>query len=193
MDRLNSYKKIQNISDYIDYCMMSDIFEDMVRKDNIECCVCLDFDCGVKLPNCNHFICSKCYYKLNTGFISDEFYMNHPPPVYPIEPSYPYIDSNENLEIYNSLTNDDTYMEWFIVNNQDLYNSIKINSEFVHDIDIHLKKWFESNELISKYENDLIQYDKLYKKYCDDITEYNSLIEEEREDNINTKCPLCRQ
>ena len=29
----------------------------MIKQDNIECCVCLNFNWGVKLPNCSHFIC----------------------------------------------------------------------------------------------------------------------------------------
>ena len=32
--------------------------DNMVREDDIECCVCYENHWGVKLPNCDHFICA---------------------------------------------------------------------------------------------------------------------------------------
>lgn len=92
----------------------------MVKQDNIECCVCLNYHWGVKLPNCNHFICPKCYYKLFNGYISEEFYRKNSKPKYPEKPAYPYKNKDKNKEIFYSITRDDTYLEWFIDNN---YNS----------------------------------------------------------------------
>ena len=93
--------------------MTDDHIENMIKSDNIECCVCMDFHIGVKLPNCNHFICFKCYYKMYNGYVSDTFYTNNSKPNYPTKPIYPYIDINKNLEIYNNLTDDDTYLDFF--------------------------------------------------------------------------------
>ena len=39
-----------------------------------ECCVCLNFHWGVKLPNCSHYICPKCYYRIYNGYISCDFH-----------------------------------------------------------------------------------------------------------------------
>jgi hypothetical protein len=168
------------------------ISESMVKEDNIECCVCMDFHWGVKLPNCNHFICPKCYYKMYYGYISNTFYANNPIPIYPEKTSYPYININQNLEIYNTLTNDGNYMDWFINENEDLYNCIKRNEDFVDNIDINIKKWFDKNELIIKYENDLLQYELIYKKYTDEMDIYCNLVKEEKQNNIKNTCPLCR-
>ena len=38
------------------------ITETMEKKDNIDCCVCLEHRWGVKLPSCNHYLCRKCYF-----------------------------------------------------------------------------------------------------------------------------------
>ena len=132
----------------------------MVKQDNIECCICLNYHWGVKLPNCNHFICPKCYYKLFNGYISDEFYSKNTEPKYPEKPIYPYQNKDKNKDIFYSITEDDTYLEWFVVENEDLYNSVKLNSEFVDNLDVKLKRWFENNKDIKQYENDLIQYNK---------------------------------
>jgi uncharacterized UPF0160 family protein len=168
------------------------VSEDMVKEDNIECCVCMEFHWGVKLPNCNHFICPKCYYKLYYGYVSDIFYTNNPIPIYPEKPIYPYVNISQNLEIYNNLIEDDIYMDWFINDNKDLYNCIKVKSEFVDNINNNLLQWFENNELIVKYENDLIQYELNYKKYSNEMDIYSVLLEEEKENNIKNRCPLCR-
>lgn len=182
---------MNDIEDYELELMSKTVTEDMIKQDNIECCVCMDFQWGVKLPNCNHFICSKCYYKMYYGYIKDRFYTNNPRPIYLEKPTYPYINKNQNLEIYNTLTDDETYKDWFVNDNEDLYNSIKINSEFVDQLDSNIKRWFE-NELVTKYENDLLQYELSYKKYSDETVVYLDLLEEERENNIKDICPLCR-
>ena len=77
----------------------------------------------IKLPNCNHFICPKCYYKLFNGYISDGFYSKNSEPKYPEKPIYPYQNKDKNKNIFYSITEDDTYLEWFIDENEDLYNS----------------------------------------------------------------------
>lgn len=175
----------------------------MVKQNNIECCVCLNYHWGVKLPNCNHFICPKCYYKLLYGYISEDFRRKNPKPKYPErpkKPAYPYENKDKNNEIFYSITRDDTYLEWFINENEDLYNSVKLNTEFVEDLDTHLKCWFENNEIIKQWENDLIKYEnddlKKYEKYLEqyyiDRDEYDELYDEEKEYNSQRICPLCR-
>lgn len=164
----------------------------MVKQDNIECCICLNYHWGVKLPNCNHFICPKCYYKLFNGYISDEFYSKNTEPKYPEKPIYPYQNKDKNKDIFYSITEDDTYLEWFVYENEDLYNSVKLNSEFVDNLDVKLKRWFENNKDIKQYENDLIQYNKNIELFNNDIEEYNELYAQEKEDNSQKICPLCR-
>lgn len=164
----------------------------MVKQDNIECCVCYNFHWGVKLPNCNHFICPKCYYKLYNGYISENFYIRNIEPEFPENPIYPYKKSDKNRELFNSISKDDIFLEWFIDENEDLYNSIKMNSEFVDNIDIKLKIWFQTNELLKKYENDVINYNNKLKQYYIDNEKYNDLYEEEKEYNKHAICPLCR-
>lgn len=185
---MNDYnKRIREIE-----IMTEIISECMVKEDNIECCVCLNFHWGVKLPNCNHFICPKCYYKLYYGYVSETFYTNNPTPIYPEKPTYPYINISQNSEIYNNLTDDDTYKDWFINENEDLYNCVKINSEYIDNLNNNVKKWFEKNEVIIRYENDLLQHEVNYKKYSDEIDIYSDLLKEEKENNTQNKCPLCR-
>ena len=169
----------KSLEEFLINISIEEITEDMIKEDNIECCVCMEFHWGVKLPNCNHFICPKCYYKMYYGYISYKFYHNNPRPIYPEKPRYPYTITSKNSEIYDILTDDDTYKEWFINENEDLYNSIKINSEFVYNINNNLKQWFQKNEVITKYENDLIQYELNYKKYNDEMVIYSNLVEKE--------------
>ena len=178
--------------DYEIEIMSKIVSEDMVKEDNIECCVCMEFHWGVKLPNCNHFICPKCYYIMYYGYVSDDFYANNPSPIYPEKPSYPYTITSQNTEIYDTLTNADTYKEWFINENEDLYNCIKLKSEFVDNINNTILQWFQNNELITKYENDLIQYELNYKKYWVEQDIYSNLLKKEKNNNINNNCPLCR-
>jgi hypothetical protein len=160
----------------------------LIKQDNIECCVCLNYHWGVKLPNCNHFICPKCYYKIYNGYVSSNFYCENSEPEYPEKPSYPYKNKDKNKEIFYSITEDDRYLEWFIDENEDLYNSVK----FEDNLDVKLKKWFETNKYIKQYENDLIQYNKHVEQFNNDIEEYNELYAQEKEDNSQQLCPLCR-
>ena len=181
---------------------LENITYDMVKQDNIECCVCLDYHWGVKLPNCSHYICAKCYYKLNNGYISADFHSNNPEPkcpTIPKSPNYPYQNKEQNKELLYSITNDKTHLDWFINENEDLYNSIKINSEFVKNVDINLKMWFNNNELIKQYNNDLIKFENDYIKYEKDMDIYNIYnmkyeeeYEEEKYHNSKRSCPLCR-
>ena len=164
----------------------------LIKEDNIECCVCLNNSWGVKLHNCNHFICPKCYYKIYNGYVTSNFHSENPKPKYPERPIYPYQNEDKNKEIFYSITEDNTYLEWFINENEDLYNSVKLNSEFVDNLDVKLKKWFENNEIIEKYENDLIQYKKDVEQYYIDMEEYDELYSQEKEDNSQKLCPLCR-
>lgn len=166
----------------------------LVKEDNIECCVCLNYHWGVKLPNCNHLTCPTCYYIIYEGYISNEFYSKNHQPKFIEEPLYPYRDKNKNKEIFYSITQDETYLEWFVDDNEDLYKSIKMNTEFVVDLDIELKSWFENNEVIKQYKRDLKQYRKnrvLENFYADSEKYYESRYQE-RERNTQKKCPLCR-
>lgn len=168
------------------------IGEDMIKEDSIECCVCFELNYGVQLPNCNHFICSKCYFKIYYGYIDDTFYKNNSYPKYIKMPIYPYLNTNENLEIYNKLTNDDFFKEWFIDENEDLYQCVKNNDDAVYDISDKVKEWFITNESIKKYENDLIQYKINIDKFDKDMETYQLLKKEHKQKNIKKKCPLCR-
>jgi hypothetical protein len=164
----------------------------LIKEDNIECCVCLYNHWGVKLPNCNHFICPKCYYKIYNGYISSNFYNNNSEPKCPREPIYPYKNQDKNKEIFYSITINETYLEWFVDENQDLYNSVKLNTEFVHNLDVNLKKWFQDNKDIKKYEEDLIKYKNDLEQFYIDIKKYNEMYEEEKMYNKKKICPLCR-
>ncbi len=127
---------------------LNNITIDLIKQDNIECCVCLNYYWGVKLPNCNHFLCPKCYYEIYYGFISSDFKSKNHFPVRPDKPIYPYQNHDKNKEIFHSITNDNTFLEWFIFDNEDLYNSVKLNTEYVDNLDFNLKKWFENNEIL---------------------------------------------
>ena len=83
-------------------------------------------------------------------------------------------------------------MTGLINENEDLYNCIKINSEFVDNINNNVKEWFEKNELITNYETELVEYDLNCKKHSDKMDIYLYLLENERIHNIRNKCPLCR-
>jgi hypothetical protein len=94
--------------------------------------------------------------------------MNNPKPIWIEEinePTYPYQNNTQNLELYNNLTREDTYKEWFINHNKELYECIKNNNEDFINIDIKLKQWFETDEKIKMYENNLMKYDIDYKDY----------------------------
>jgi hypothetical protein len=161
----------------------------MVKQDNIECCVCLNFHWGVKLPNCNHFICPKCYYRIYNGYIGSKFHSKNLDPKYPEKPIYPYQNQDKNKEIFYSMNNnDDTYLEWFIHENEDLYN---LNKE-LDNLDGNLKDWFKNNELIKQYDIDSTKYRNDLDKYWVDIEKYNNLYKKEKELNSHKICPLCR-
>lgn len=164
----------------------------IAKKDNIECCVCLNCHWGVKLPNCNHFICPKCYYKLFYGYISNDFYIRNPVPKHPEKPMYPYGDQDLNKKVYESITTDNTHLEWFMYENEDLYNSVMLNTEFVQDIDIRLKYWFRNNENIKHFENNCIQYKKDCMQYDKDYIAFNLKIQNEKNQSMQKRCPLCR-
>jgi hypothetical protein len=175
------------------------ICEQMEKTENeVECCICLEIEFGVKLPNCNHFVCPKCYYKLYYGYLSDAFHSNNPCPVAPQKPIYPYLDVIANLEIFHNLINKDmdkdwfvTEKDWFISENEDLYNCIK-KSECVDYVDINVKKWFENNAQLAQYENDVLQYELDNIKYSNQQLIYSELCKEEIENNTQNRCPMCR-
>ena len=171
---------------------LENITNDMIKQDNIECCVCLNFHWGVKLPNCSHFICPKCYYRIYNGYICCDFHSENLNPEEPEKPIYPYQNCDTNKELFKSITNNTIYLEWFIDDNEDLYNSVKKNSEFVDNLDVKLKFWFENNEILKQYEIDMLQYKKMLEQYYIDIEAYNEKYEEEKEDNAQKICPLCR-
>lgn len=101
-------------------------------------------------------------------------------------PVYPYVDVITNLEIYWQLSDDLNYKEWFIYSNEDLYDSIMMQSQLVEDIDCKIKKWFENNDLI-------MQYKLAYTKYMverDPSAQY--LVEKERNKNCKRAYPLSR-
>ena len=94
--------------------------------------------------------------------------------------------------LFQSITNDERYLKWFVCENEDLYNSVKIKSEFVETIDDDLKSWFENNELIEQYYDDLCKYEHKMNKYYVEIRKYGILYEMEQNKNSQRKCPLCR-
>jgi hypothetical protein len=185
---------------------------DMVRKDSIDCPICFETRWGVRLPNCQHYICSVCYYNIYKGFISEKFKQEHPEPIEPEAPpnrqipEYPYSES-ELILIFNNFRIQTEFELWFINSNEDLYNSIKKNSEYVDDLDDVIREWFQNNEKIINYEKSIKsykdskkEYDKLwsnyheeYNKYKKELEEYNQLLEYEKEYNTKQSCPLCRK
>ena len=171
---------------------LQNITNGMVKQDDIECCVCLNRNWGVKLPNCNHFLCPKCYYKLYYGYITSDFFNENTLPEHKSAPIYPYKDARTNNELFHTITNNETHLEWFVEENEDFYNSVKIKSEFVKNVDIKIKHWFKSNELIKQYKIDELQYDNWQRQYCHDIGNYNRKYEKERINNTQKLCPMCR-
>ena len=176
--------------------------EDMIKKDEIECCVCYENHLGVKLPNCDHFICPKCYYKIyHFGFLSSEFINENSKPVgpeRPKEPIYPFV--SEKLEvIYNELTNNEKYKYCFINSIEDLYEHIIFN-DYKCNIEIIIINWFQTNNELKIYEEDKNKYKLDYEEYrskiaifCEEMEEYRSREEEERNLNCSKLCPLCRR
>jgi hypothetical protein len=192
-----------NLFEDYEIAYMSELYtEDMIKKDDIECCVCYENHWGVKLPNCDHFICPKCYYKIyHHGYLSSEFINENSKPVgpeRPKEPLYPFIP--ENLEvIYNELTNNDKYESWFILSNEELYDHIVFN-DYKSKIDRNIINWFQTNNELKIYEEDKNKYKLAYKEYqtnhdifCEEIEEYRCREEEERQQNCSKLCPLCRR
>ena len=175
--------------------------EDMVKQDNLECPVCLSHGIGVKLPNCQHYICTICYYIIyEYGYLSDDFLQHHKSPVEPVnpkEPKYPYINKTELLEeIYTNLQLEGKFKELFIEDNEDLYECFKMG----HYKDKIIEKWIKNNELINQYELDKKTYEKDMKKYNKEFNSYSKqyqtyleLKQQDRESNINPCCPLCRK
>ena len=193
---------IQIMNSYVMNVEIQVICEKMEKTENeVECCICLEIEFGVKLPNCNHFVCPKCYYKLYYGYLSDAFYSNNPCPIAPQKPIYPYLNVIANLEIFHNLINKDTVKDdkdwfvtekdWFISENEDLYNCVK-KSECVDYVDMNVKKWFENNAQLAQYENDVLQYDLDNIKYSNQQLIYSELCKEEIENNMQNKCPMCR-
>jgi hypothetical protein len=176
--------------------------DDMVKEDDIECCVCYENHWGVKLTNCDHFICPKCYYKIYYyGYLSSEFINENSKPIdpeRPKEPIYPFVP--EKLEvIYNELTNNDKYKSWFILSNEELYDHIVFN-DYKCKMERNIINWFQTNNELKIYEEDKNKYKLACKEYqskldifCEEMEEYRSKEEEEREQNCIRSCPLCRR
>ena len=182
---------------------MSELYtEDMIKEDDIECCVCYENHWGVKLPNCDHLICPKCYYKIyHYGFLSYEFINENSQPVGPERPKetiYPFIPEKLEL-IYDELTNNDKYKSWFINSNEELYEHIKFY-DYKCNIDSNIINWFQTNNELKIYEEDKNKYKLVCKEYqskldifCEEMEEYRSREEEERQQNCGRMCPLCRR
>jgi hypothetical protein len=187
---------------------------DMVREDAIECPVCLETRWGVRLPNCSHFICAKCYYTIYKGFIPEKFKQCCLQPIEPEAPpnrripEYPYTYNKEELEsIFDSFEIKSDFRGWFINENKDLYISIKRNTEYVEDVENVIKEWFKNDKKIKLYKQSIKsykdskeEYDKLWSNYCKEydkylkeLEEYNEYLEYEEEWNSKKKCPLCRK
>ena len=71
---------------------------------------------------------------VNDGFISDDFYKNNPYPNHPKIPKvpmYPYLIPDENLKIYTKISKESDLKEWFVEQQEDLYECYKYhNYEF---------------------------------------------------------------
>lgn len=185
--------------DYIERYVNA-LYDKMDKKIDNECCVCYEIKLGIKLPNCNHYVCTTCHYKLYNGYLGENFYIINPRPIKPQTPVYPYLNITANSEIYHALIINNspekdwftTEKDWFIEENEDLYNCVKTNSEYANYVDPIIKRWFENNEQLLKYENDSTQYELDNIKYRDEYSVYCDLCEEERTKNIQGRCPLCR-
>jgi hypothetical protein len=178
--------------------------DDIVKKEQVDCCVCLTTRRGIQMPNCEHFVCARCHYKMQNGFISDTFYNTYRRPFCGQQkPEYPYKDISENAEIYKTLPYGDWYEGWFINSNEELYKCLKQEEEFMkyipHDkygTNIQsfnsFKKWFETNEKIQEYETALTKFYTEYKLFEAQNDLYDRLYEEEKKKNCMKRCPLCR-
>lgn len=189
--------------EYLEFVWLNGGADNMVREDDIECCVCYENHWGVKLPNCDHFICPTCYYKIyHRGCLSAEFINENSEPVgpeRPEEPIYPFIP--EKLEIiYNELTNNEKYKSWFINFNEGLYEHISFY-DYKCKMDINIINWYQTNNELKIYEEDKKKYKLDYEEYRsnklpifrEEMEEYNRREEEEREQNCIRSCPLCRR
>jgi hypothetical protein len=164
----------------------------------MECSVCLDKKQCIKQQNCDHYLCPTCYHKIHSGFISDQFYHSFSRPTGPLKPDYPYNNEEELTNIYNSFTDDENYKERFISKNEDLYSCVMEELEFIESncigITIYkIKQWFERDEKITKYKENLIKFYNEYKLFEEQSDLYDKLYEEEKKRNAVKKCPLCRK
>jgi hypothetical protein len=165
--------------------------EDMLKQDNIECPVCLSYGIGVKLPKCQHYICTKCYYVIyEYGYLGDEFLEHHNLPIEPTRPKYPYVNKPELLEdIYSNFQLNGKFKELFIEDNKDLYECFKMG----HYKDKVIEEWINTNELIKQYELDKQKYKKNMKTYTKQTENYIELKKQDLKSNTSPVCPLCRR
>ena len=182
--------------------------DDIVKKEDVDCCVCLTTRRGFQLPNCAHFVCCRCHYKMHNGFISDTFHNTHRRPWFHLEkPEYPYKDSDQTelLSIYRTLTDNNAYEHWFVNANEDLYITIRKNEEFVKSLIVipsmcdtntqifdSIKEWFIMDQKIQQYDSALMQFYNEYKLFEAQENLYDRLYEAERKKNSMKRCPLCR-
>ena len=179
----------------------------MIKQDNIECPICLDNFWGVKLPNCQHYICGSCYYKIYNGFLSQQFIENIQKPIRPkilTDINYPYnikeIGKKKLEEIYDNLSSDETYKNWFIEDNEELYSAIKLNSEYVEELQENVKNWFLDNKKIKEYDDNFQKYfieqkenNELWVKYLEEYSVYEEKKRHELLKNSSMRCPFCRK
>jgi hypothetical protein len=181
---------------------------ELIKKDKVDCCICLKSHRGIQMLNCQHLVCSLCHYKFEKGFISDSFYNNYQRPWLEVEkPSFPYKDSQEELLIiYRKLTDTDAYKDWFIYSNEDLYQSIKNNEEFIEELNESrlicktnlqalnaMKSWFISDIKIQQYDSELSKYNNEYKRFQENYDLYERLWDAERKKICIKSCPRCSQ
>ena len=120
-------------------------------------------------------------------------------------PGYPILEESELVEIYKSLTDNDEYQDWFVNDNQNMYEELKMYQQlethyalvgydsdledivdestenlfvevyhyhwdYLKEMDYNIKQWFETDERIKEYENDIIHYVKNrgYFSHCFD-------------------------
>lgn len=186
---------------------IDDYTDGMIKQDNIECPICLENFWGVKLPNCEHYICGRCYYKMYNGFLSQTFMEKNQKPTSPKllkAPEYPYsiklLGEKKLKEIYDKLSSDETFKSWFINENEELYNAIKLNSVYVEDLEENIKNWFLDNKKLKEHEDNLKNYNiekkenyDLWSKYYEESRNYYQRENNELNNNRRECCPFCRR
>ena len=126
----------------------------------------------------------------------------------PQYPEYPCLEESEYLEVYKNLTDNDEYRDWFVNDNQSMYEQLKMYKQielhyalngydsdfgdiiddstedlfvevfiygwdYIKEIDYTIKQWFETNERIKRYEEQITTSEKNPSYFSDSFRGFN--------------------